>query len=147
MQRDHDDIMWGAVLALLGLGVAAYAAVSYDMGSLRRMGPGFFPIVLGAVLAVLGVLIAVPAWWRKGVVRPVFWREALGVTAALILFSAAMEPAGIVLATVGAALVASSVAPRAGILWRLVLSMGVAALTWAIFILGLDMAIPVWPWS
>ncbi|WP_128254052.1 tripartite tricarboxylate transporter TctB family protein [Falsirhodobacter deserti] len=147
MQRDHDDIMWGAILALLGLGVAAYAAACYDMGSLRRMGPGFFPVMLGIVLAVLGAAIAVPAWWRKGVARPLYWREALGVTASLMLFSVLMGTAGIVVATVVTTLVASSVAPRGGTLWRVVLAVVVAALTWLIFIAGLSMSIPVWPWS
>lgn len=147
MRRDYDDIAWGVILALLGAGVAAYAAAHYDMGNLRRMGPGFFPVSLGVVLLVLGVVIALPAWWRAGAVRPVFWREALGVTAALVLFAGLMTTAGIVPATLVAALVASAVAPRGGIVWRLVLALVVAALTWAIFILGLDMSIPVWPWS
>ena len=50
MRRDLYDLGWGAALALTGLAVAGYAWASYDMGSLRRMGPGLFPVTLGLML-------------------------------------------------------------------------------------------------
>lgn len=147
MQRDYHDVMWGAILALLGLGVAGYAAQHYDAGTLRRMGPGFFPIVLGLVLAVLGAVIAVPAWRRAGEHRPFAWREGVGVLGALLLFGLLMNRAGIVVSAAGATLLASAVAPRSGLVWRLVLTVVATILTWVVFILALDMPIPVWPWS
>src|SRR5882762_196898 len=53
-QRDYYA---GALVMLLGAG-AALVGSRYDIGSLRRMGPGFFPTVLGILLAFIGVLIA-----------------------------------------------------------------------------------------
>src|SRR5260370_13742644 len=44
-------------MLLLGVG-AAVTGSGYKFGSLARMGPGFMPVVLGVVLAFLGVLIA-----------------------------------------------------------------------------------------
>lgn len=147
MRRDYHDILWGGFLALLGLGVAGYAAIHYDLGSLRRMGPGFFPVSLGVILAALGAAIALPACRRKGELRPFAGRELLGVIAALLLFALLMNRAGIVITAAVVTLTASVVAPRPGILWRLVLAAAVTLLTWAIFILALEMTIPVWPWS
>jgi len=43
---------------LIGAATAA-GSLSYQMGTLARMGPGYFPLLLGAVLALLGLLIAV----------------------------------------------------------------------------------------
>lgn len=145
MQRDYYDIIWGGILALLGLGVAAYAATHYDFGSLRRMGPGFFPVLLGIALAALGTIIAVPAFGRTAEARPFAWPETIGVIGSLLLFGLLLNRLGLMGSTAITVLVASSVAPRKGILWRLVLTAVVTALVWVLFILGLDMSIPVWP--
>ncbi|QUS37316.1 tripartite tricarboxylate transporter TctB family protein [Falsirhodobacter algicola] len=146
-QRDWSDAAWGAGLALAGAAVAAHAAAHYDIGSLRRMGPGFFPVVLGVALVALGALIALPALRRAGERRPFAWREALAVTAALLVFALLMERAGLIVATALSALIASSVAPRPGLVWRGVLAAIIAFVTWAIFSLALGLSIPVWPWS
>jgi len=51
------DYYAGGLMLLLGLG-AAMTGTGYKFGSLARMGPGFMPVVLGVVLAFLGLLIA-----------------------------------------------------------------------------------------
>ncbi|RJE79658.1 tripartite tricarboxylate transporter TctB family protein [Paracoccus sp. JM45] len=145
MQRDYYDLIWGGILALLGLGVAAYAVAHYDFGSLRRMGPGFFPVLLGIGLAGLGTIIAVPAFGRTTEARAFAWPETIGVIGSLLLFGLLLNRLGLMGSTAITVLVASSVAPRKGILWRLVLTVVVTALVWVLFVLGLDMSIPVWP--
>ncbi|MFN3273277.1 MAG: tripartite tricarboxylate transporter TctB family protein [Paracoccus sp. (in: a-proteobacteria)] len=145
MQRDSHDILWGGVLALLGLAVAGYAALHYDLGSLRRMGPGFFPVGLGLALAGLGTAIAIPAFGRPGQSRPFAWPETIGIVAALLVFGLLLNPAGLVATTALTVLISSAVAPRRGILWRLVLTVAVTALVWLLFIAGLNMSVPVWP--
>ncbi len=145
MQRDTHDLMWGGLLALLGVAVAAYAAMHYDLGTPRRMGPGFFPVGLGVVLAGLGVSIAVSAWWRTARQNPFAWRETLAISVALLGFGLMLDRIGIVVTTLATVLIASSVAPHKGLVWRLVLAAAITALTWAIFILALKMPIPVWP--
>ena len=54
------DYYAGGLMMLLGLG-AAMTGTGYKFGTLARMGPGFMPVVLGIVLAFLGLLIAVVA--------------------------------------------------------------------------------------
>jgi len=51
------DYYAGSLMLLLGVG-AAVTGSGYKFGSLARMGPGFMPVVLGVVLAFLGILIA-----------------------------------------------------------------------------------------
>ena len=52
------DILSG--LIFLGFGAAfGYAATGYPLGTAFRMGPGYFPLVLAGVLALLGVAIVV----------------------------------------------------------------------------------------
>jgi hypothetical protein len=52
------ELASGGLMLVIGLGVA-YHGMDYDMGTLRNMGPGFFPVALGVLLAIVGVLIAV----------------------------------------------------------------------------------------
>lgn len=47
------------LLALLGLALGAYTLAWLQIGTLRQMGPGFFPLVLALVLLGLAVLIAI----------------------------------------------------------------------------------------
>jgi hypothetical protein len=47
----------GGLMLLLGVG-AAVTGSGYKVGSLAKMGPGFMPVLLGVVLAFLGILIA-----------------------------------------------------------------------------------------
>lgn len=145
MQRDVHDLWWGGILALLGLAVAIYAALSYDIGTLRQMGPGFFPLVLGSLLAVLGVLILLPALVRESEKRPLAWREMLAVSASLLVFGMLLDRFGIALTTPLAVLLATSVAPHKGVVWRLMLAAIITVVTWAVFVLALKMPLPIWP--
>lgn len=145
MNRDWADIWGGAVLALLGASVAIYAGIRLDFGSLRAMGPGFFPTVLGVMLAAFGLAIALPAWGRAAVSPPIAWRAASAVIAAILIFGLGMTRLGLVPACFLAVLVASIPAPHEGWRWRLVLALCVTLICWAVFILGLRMSIPVWP--
>lgn len=51
------DYYAGGLMILLGVG-AAVTGSGYKFGTLARMGPGFMPVVLGVVLAFMGILIA-----------------------------------------------------------------------------------------
>lgn len=145
MNRDWADICGGAVLALLGLGVAINAGLRLDFGTLRAMGPGFFPTVLGAMLALLGASVAVPAWRRGADTLTIRWGDAAAVIAAILIFGLGMSRLGVVLACFLAVLIASLPAPHPGWRWRLVLACAVTVLTYVVFILGLRMSLPVWP--
>ena len=86
------DLAGGALVAALGLGVAAVAH-GYRLGTLRRMGPGCFPLLLGAILIVTGGLIALGGM-RRAVAHDVAgpagsadWRGAAAVVAGLVAFA------------------------------------------------------------
>jgi hypothetical protein len=88
-----------------------------------------------------------PAWFRQGpVIRPA-WATLGLVMLSLVIFSFTLKTLGVVFATMVAVFI-SSMADR-GIGWksRLLLCVGVAVTTYVIFIMGLSMVLPVWPWS
>jgi hypothetical protein len=45
------DLLGGGLMLLIGLGTSL-KAYAYDLGSLQPMGPGFFPMSLGIILAI-----------------------------------------------------------------------------------------------
>ena len=66
----NKDYYGGALMILLG-GSAAYAAQSYNIGSLAHMGPGYFPFAVGILLALTGVLMVALTPVRMVVRTPV----------------------------------------------------------------------------
>lgn len=145
MKRDWTDILSGAALALLGLSVALYAASRLDFGTPRNMGPGFFPVSLGVLLALLGAVIAVPAWMRGGDPVRIRWSDAAAVMAAILIFGLGIAYLGLVAACFAAVLAASLPAPHPGWRWRVVVACAITGLVYVVFILGLRMGLPVWP--
>jgi hypothetical protein len=143
--KDLQDIVGGLGLMALGLFVAYYAQ-RYDFGSLTRMGPGYFPVVLGLILAVLGFFIALPAFFRSGEKMRIDWGPLVFVLGSLVAFSLLLKLLGLI---VTAAISAGIASMASAMPWRLrlMLSAGIAAITYVVFILGLSMVVPVWPWN
>ena len=145
MQRDWPDILGGLILTAIGVGAALWAALHYDIGTLRRMGPGFFPVVLGAGLFVLGLVIALPALGRACTAPKVEPWTLLAVLAAIVIFALGLSRLGLAGATAVTVLVATLPAPRKGWVWRTVLALSVSVLTVLVFSIGLRMTLPLWP--
>jgi Tripartite tricarboxylate transporter TctB family len=56
MNKWTKDRAGGALMLATGVAVVV-AGLRYDVGTLRAMGPGYFPVVLGGLLAVIGVAL------------------------------------------------------------------------------------------
>jgi hypothetical protein len=145
-KRDSTDLIGGLFLTVLGLFFVIYAQ-RYNMGTLNRMGPAYFPIALGAVLAFLGLLIAVPAWFRAGVGPEVSWKTLFIVIGSVVLFGATLQTMGLVFACMTTLLVASLADNDISWRERAILMVAVPPIIYLIFIFGLGMTVPVWPWS
>ncbi len=104
------DFLGGGLVLLLGLG-AALQASHYELGSLRRMGPGYFPLALGVILAVTGGLImlaslrtvAAAALVRQ---RPE-WRGWFCICASMAAFAVIGVYGGLLLATFACVFIAA----------------------------------------
>jgi len=145
IKKDLRDLIGGLLMIAIGTFAVIYAQ-RYDMGQLRMMGPGYFPVVLGALLVILGVFIAVPAWFRSGTSIDIQWKSLFWVTASLVLFAGLLKVLGLILATV-ICVVTSSLASTLPWRTKFVLAFSVALLTYLIFSFGLGMRFPLWPWS
>ncbi len=145
--RDIRDVVGGLAMMALGVFVGWYAYSEYEIGQLNRMGPGFFPVWLGGILAVLGFFIALPAFFRKGRALSVDIKTLVFVTASIVVFASLLKVLGILITTFIAVMISSMA--KGGVSWkaRVLVALGISATTWLVFIFGLGMILPVFPWS
>lgn len=144
--KDYRDILGGLLMVVFGVFAAVYAQ-RYELGTMQRMGPGYFPIVLGWLLAILGVFIMIPGFLKQGTRIKVDWGPLLWVTLSIVIFGVALNTLGLII-TAFLMVVVSSV-PGLDMNWtrRLVSAACVSFITYVIFSFLLGMVIPVWPWS
>ena len=137
---------WAGVMFCGFAAVALLAARGYSLGSAGRMGPGYFPLLLGVVLAGLGGILIVRSVVIDGEPLPRFRVLPLAIIAgAVCLFGLAIEPLGLVVSL--AILVV--LAAVAGLQFRLVetvaLAVGLIVFSVGVFVYALGLPLPVWP--
>ena len=91
-----------AGLMFIGFGgfFMIWALSHYQMGSAVRMGPAYFPAVLGGLLVFLGILVLVESFAMAGPPVPRFmFRPLILISAGCVLYGYLMKPLGLVLAT------------------------------------------------
>ena len=130
-------------------GVAAFFfAAEYNIGSAAKMGPGYFPFALGALLAALGVTLLVRSvFWTKGLQeRPAFHLKPLVlVLSSVVLFGLLLRPLGLLVSTT-LLVVVSSMASHEFRLKEALLNAGaLAVIVLMVFVYFLDFQVPVWP--
>lgn len=145
--RDYCDIIGGAVLVLLGLFCAIYAARGLPLGTVSHMGPGMFPMALGFLLAGLGALVFVPALFRSGHLPRPEYRPMIAVLVSILLFAFSIRALGLIPAVVLLTFVASLADNRLGLVGTAILSATLSLSAVLIFIVGLGMPLRpfVWP--
>jgi len=141
---DYRDIIGGLLLAALGVFIVLYSR-RYDLGTLSSMGPGYFPTVLGGLMALFGVMIALPAFFRSGDRLNINWRGYVFVVGSLMFFALALRPLGLLLTTAATVYLSSLASSALGIKGRLLLMACVLVVTYLVFVVGLSMRLPLLP--
>jgi hypothetical protein len=88
----------GSVIALLGAFVAL-ESLSYNLGSVMRMGPGFLPLALGIIMIGFGILTLFVDDTDEGKAPRIAWRPLVLVLSAILGFALLLEPVGLAAAT------------------------------------------------
>lgn len=143
------DYISGALVALIGAG-AIEEGIGYGIGTLRAMGSGFFPVMLGAMLILCGVLMALFAAPAPDHATPGHhaigapdWRGAAAITLAVALFILLADSAGLLPAIFAcvftAALGTRQTTPKEAAL----LAAGVSVFGVIVFSIGLKVQFPI----
>lgn len=145
MIRNPRDFYAGLLFAAFGI-AALVMAQAYATGTAARMGPGYFPRLLGILLVVGGAIQALIGL-RTTSAAPIewHWRPLFILLIGVSLFTVATPWLGMVLS--GLLLVfVSSIASRE-FRWREALVVGLlqGAAAAALFLYGLGVPLPIWP--
>ena len=134
----------------MGIGTAfAWGATSYNIGTGARMGPGYFPLILGILLAVIGLVITFKATTTETAdgdkIGKWAWKPLSMITATVAIFGWTLPHIGMVIAlpilVVVASLAGDEFHWKDALINSVILTVG----SWLIFIVGLKLTIPVWP--
>ena len=141
-----------AGLLFMGVAIAGlWISRDYPIGTALRMGTGYVPRLLCWILLALGFLVliqglrATPRAQGGEAGASLAWRPLVFVAGSLALFGLALERFGLVLSIlllIGVGALASRTL-RAG--ETIVAALMLIALSWGIFIFGLNLTIRVWP--
>jgi hypothetical protein len=148
MQRDLKDILAGLVFIVFGLAFAVMAT-SYEIGSTLRMGPGYFPFVLGCLLAVLGGVIATKGFLagEGEAIGAIPWRAVGLIVGAVLFFGLTVRGLGLVPSVFVAALVSGYASRRTSLLVGLLVTVGLTILCILVFVVALRLRLPLLgPW-
>jgi hypothetical protein len=136
-----------AGLLFIAFGIAAIVIGSnYALGTAARMGPGYFPRILGILLISLGAILAIRALRLQGTPVPGFkWWPTTIVLGSVVLFGLVVEHIGLLVSTIGLIILSSSASHE--FRWKEAIGSGIffALLAVAVFVLGLKLQLPIWP--
>lgn len=141
------DFYSGLMYAAVGAGAIAVAA-GYNMGTSVRMGPGYFPTILGALLVLVGAISMVRAFTRAGEpIKPFYWKEIVLVLGSVVLFGLTVRGAGLLPSLILLVVASAWASDKFKIRTALLLAVLSAAFSALIFVKGLGLPFAViGPW-
>ena len=143
MHGARKDLLAGAVFVGFGLAFAITAS-TYEVGSALRMGPGYFPLVLGSVLVLLGIVIAVKAFvaGEGDDLGPVPWKAMVLLVAALLFFGYTVRGLGLIPSMLVTVFLAAMAGRNARVIPSAVVAASLTALSILIFVIALQLRLP-----
>lgn len=154
--KSQKDFFCGLMFMAVG-GAFAWGASTYNVGTGARMGPGYFPLMLGVLLAVIGAAITFTALVVEteggGKIGKIAWKPLIFVISANVVFGILLAgvpaikfPAfGMIVAIYALTFIASMAEDGWKFKTTLILATVLAVGSYIAFVLALKLQFPVWP--
>jgi hypothetical protein len=143
--RSPKDFWSGLIFVALGAAFVGLA-LQYRLGDMHRIGPGFFPTLVGSLLFGLGLIVAGRALVLDGpAIERVQARPLLVSLVAITFFGLALQWLGVVAAIAVLVLVGAYASRDVRILQVLALAAFLIVFSVAIFVWLLGLPLPLWP--
>jgi hypothetical protein len=152
------DFVSGLMFTAVGIAFAV-GATNFDIGSAARMGPGYFPLLLGIVLALLGLVVTLQSFGRPkggddGSIGAIAWRPLVFILLANLVFgvllvglpSIGLPPFGLIVAIYALVIVSGYARPNHKVKESIVLATVLAVGSYGAFVYALNLQFPVLPW-
>ena len=154
--KSQKDFFSGVMFMAVGIAFA-WGATQYKIGTGARMGPGYFPLLLGVLLAVLGAIITFKAMVVETVdgdkIGSWAWKPLFFIIAANVVFGVLLGglpsikfPAfGLIVAIYALTFIAAHAGDEFKFKEVAVLATILAVMSYLAFIVLLKLQFPVWP--
>lgn len=140
----HPKDFWSGAIYLAAGGAALYIGLDYPLGTALKMGPAYFPTILGGLLALVGAISVLRSFVKPGeAITPFAWKEVILVLASTVLFGVLMRGAGLAPAILLLVVVSAyaSIKHRWGP--SIALAIGMTVFSILVFVKGLGMPLPI----
>jgi hypothetical protein len=154
--KSQKDFFSGLMFLVVGL-LFAYGASAYSMGNGARMGPGYFPRLLGIILAGIGAVVLYTSMVKKvkggDKIGSFAWKPLFFIIAANLVFGVLLGglpsfkiPAmGLIVAIFGVTFIAGKAGDTFNAKESLILAVILSVLSYLAFVVLLKLQFPVWP--
>jgi hypothetical protein len=137
------DVLAGSMFIGVGA-IGMWIAREYPFGSSLRMGPGYFPTVLGGILIAFGIYTFLMALKRQEKLKRTWSVRALIILPlAALVFGVLMEYAGMVPALIGLTLISAAASPEFKFFEQFLLALGLTLMSVLLFVYGLGLPYPL----
>jgi len=145
--RGPKDLVAGLMFIAVGI-LAIVIASNYTLGTAARMGPGYFPRILGILMIVLGAIIALRSLRLAGPPLPGWkWRPVLVVLGSVVVFGMVVNWLGLVVSTILLIVMSSAASTEFRPKEAAISGVLLAVLAVVVFVIGLKLQIGIWPGS
>jgi hypothetical protein len=136
---DRKKLLAGIIFAAIGFSVAV-AATRFNLGTMTRIGPGGFPLLIGIVLGTLGLAhIGIAFASHDGGFSGWDGRATLLIPLSAIVFALTIDPFGLVPAIIASVFVAALANPKFRLVEAVVLCLALAVFGAGLFVYGLNL--------
>jgi hypothetical protein len=154
--KSQKDFFAGLMFMVAGIAFA-WGATNYTIGEGARMGPGYFPLLLGVILAIIGVAVVFQALVVEteggDPIGSFAWKPLFFIIAANVIFGImiggipkiGLPPMGLIVGIFALVFVASLAGDEFKAKEVGILAVVLAILSYCAFILLLNLQFPVWP--
>ena len=148
MKISHPKDFWAGVMFFI-VGLASLiVAFNYPLGTSARMGPGYFPRVLGGLLMVLGAFLSLRSFKLQGeAITPFAWKAIALILGGIGVFALIVNVAGLVVATFALIIISGFASKEFNLKESIISSIVLSAASVGLFIVGLKLQFPIFPWG
>ncbi|MBS0428425.1 MAG: tripartite tricarboxylate transporter TctB family protein [Proteobacteria bacterium] len=154
--KSQRDFFSGALFCAFGVAFA-WGATTYNVGTGARMGPGYFPLIVGVLIAIMGALITAKSMIVETEdgepVGRIAWKPLVFIISANVLFgvllgglpSIGLPPMGLIVAIYALTFIAGLAGDKFSVKASAVLATILAIGSYLAFVVALKLQFPVWP--
>lgn len=149
MRRYSRDFYGGLLMILIGAG-AGVTAAHYPIGTLADMGPGFYPLAIGILLALVGLAIAIAGGLSQGASGPrrkIDRRGGFCIIAGTLAFAVLGVYGGLVPATFAIVFISALGDRNNSLLQAFLLAAAMVVIAVLVFWWALQVQLPLFNWG